>query len=259
MSRRVLIVSDPDDELALAVASRARVAGHEVAHLDHASAARLFSIRVDERGTAVEPTDPIFIRPATANSVLQGDEAFLQNEAFATLWAAVALTSASVVGRPSRWGLWGGASPSALVTEVRGGLASTRREVFCSNPDRAAGWPGDWAAVSLRGGVYDWPDPGPTAGPFRARPYDPDEAYEAVFVVKHQAWRRSLEPLTGLLLEARSVELCRRLRLDFACVWWGVRSDFGQAVPARVVTAPSLREIGPIWPEVSQAILDELS
>lgn len=250
------VVASHTDTLADAVADLARGRGWQVERTTHAVAALATSVEVAREGNQVFPDCALFLRPPLERWPDDDDEAFLQQERLAHLWAAAALGGKAVVNRPTAAGLWGRVTHSSLVTELRAGLAGDRTEVFCTNAGRRA-WPGTWAAARPNGSVVPWP--AASCEPVRARPIWEGEEYEAVVVVGERAWRMSDASLTHLALEEQTVTAFRRLELSFGLAWWAVAPHADRAMPVRFLPAPSFAEVAPRWPQIGQELLRLLS
>jgi hypothetical protein len=253
---RLRVIASSSDHLAGALVKLASEGGWSAEHLTHGEAVRDTTVEVDDAGVSVRPPTALYLRPPFEPPPLDRDKRFLFDERLALLWAAAALNSHAVLNRPSRYGLWGRATPSARVTEHRAGYRSSRPEVFCTHPGERQ-WPGTWAAERGDGIVGPWPTQ--RQGPFRARPVADGEQYEAVTVVRTQAWRRSDEPLAEFDLERRSTSIARTLRLDFAVLWWAIPPAGSAPTLARVAPTPSLDDVGRRWPEIGSALLGALS
>src|SRR5262245_6542373 len=104
MDADLLIVAHQGDELAKSFMDIAVSSGRRPTILEHEEAGRAFSIFVNGRGDRVQPVISTFLRPPIHRPCDDRDEAFLLQESHATLWAAMVLTRAAVIGRPTRWG-----------------------------------------------------------------------------------------------------------------------------------------------------------
>lgn len=256
MTPPLRIVASPGDALAGAFEGLARSRGRGVDRLTHDEAAASISIEVAPDGLRIVPDAALFLRPPLERPAEDEDAAFLQAERQAHLWAAAALSRFPVVNRPTPAGLWGRATYSGAVTERRAGLVSRRNEVFCTDAFLRP-WPGAWAAARPDGVVLPWP--ATQTGPFRARPIDAGEEYEAVIVAGDLAWHRTDTPLWDLELDARSVAAARNLELTFAVVWWAIPPAADSSALVRVVPAPSFADVAPRWPLVGETLLSLLS
>ncbi len=259
--RRLVIVADPDDPVAIDVRDFVIDSGHDAVILDVFDAAQSFTVAFDGSVARVEPVVPLFLRlPAPPLLRLSFDAEFQLNECLAQLWAVAALTPAPVINRPAPGGLGGLVSPSAALTELRAGQPGGSLEIFSARPVRPSAPPADddgdtwWVQDLDTWRAHPWPDPvdGPApapgaVGPFRSRWSDPDPVFESVVVLGDQAWRSSPVDLDGLDLERRSVEIVARLRLDLAAVVWRVSSDLDRAWPVVVEPFPDAEQLRMVW------------
>jgi len=127
-----IVIGHAKDMFAADLAAALTYHGVEACHLDYMAAAQLLTITIDSIRTKVSPTCPLVIRSPAHDSVNCSDARFHFGECVSTVWAAAALTEATVVGRPSAMGFGGRCTPSGLVTERRGGIFNGRPEVFLS-------------------------------------------------------------------------------------------------------------------------------
>lgn len=256
----LLLVCEPDDPVAVGLASVALSRGRRPILLDHDQAGRLFSVASAPDGARVEPEVPIMLRPRTAPPrAMTPDERFLRGEAWATLWAAAALAKSPVINRPGPFGAEGRWSPSGAVTEARAAAPATA-ELFLSQRRRSP--PPDarpWAIEPYGAAARRWLKAGGVSALGRARPLLKGERYECVTVLGDQAWRGSTVDLPALELEARSIEAARKLDLAFVTVTWGIDAAHDAARLARIAPYPSLDQLWPIWAEVTSALLETLT
>jgi hypothetical protein len=255
----VLIVADPNDELACQLHEAVSRRGHRCAILDGPSAARLFTIRVDDDGAHVFPDVPLFIRASawSDDKATSEDERFLRAEAFATLWAAAALCKSPVINRPTPAGSVGRLTISAIASRMGACTGSAYRELHVSDPAIALGKinPPIWGEdidfrtrelSALRANV-----------PARVRSVTLDAGYETISIVGARAFAATNDPRTrraGLL--ARCIEIVARFDLHFATVTWMVGDD--GAVPVRLNAEPSAAELRTCLDAVLEGLCQDL-
>jgi hypothetical protein len=254
----LLVVASRHDPVAALLAEYARARGRTPIVLEHADAARLFTIENGAAGARVEPEVPMLLRPPMPRVPgRDSDTVFLDGECGAVLWAAAALTKAPVLNRPGERGFEGRWSPSGSVTERRADVA-VDAELYASGnggeqPDRRR-----WALEDPRGRTRIWSGADESEGPFRARPVLDDERYECVVVLGERAWRTTLAEIEQFELERRSVDVVARLGLAFAVVTWGVERGLSSVRLARVDPYPRADQLVPVWGEVAPALLEAL-
>jgi hypothetical protein len=256
----LVVVGEPEDRLAAELAARARAEGRSVLFAGIAACIERIVVATSCDSCRVDPDVPMLLRlPPPPATLLPPDEAFHRGERLAMLWAAAALCRSPVINRPGTGGFSGRCSPSAALTEIRAGVFAGRTEVFSRVPPPPAGMDATGGIWCLQDTVTHsttcWPDVPVGIGPYRARPVDPDEAYELVTVVGESAWRASTVPLESLALEARSIALVAALELTFAVVTWAVSRQGARGVPARVNPFPTLEQVRHVWPEVASTLL----
>jgi hypothetical protein len=227
--------------------------------LDGPSAARLFTIRVQDDGVRVEPSPAIFVRPSAwwhDRASGDADEQFLRAEAYATFWAVTALSKAVVINRIPASGGIGRMTAGALAAALH--PANGASDIYASGPELIVEnsdefvWGEDLefrvgAIAELRRGE-----------PLRARRVNPAALYEIVTVVGDRAFPATTDPRTAELeLLDRSAVLCRRLGLHFAAVTWAVDEQGATAI--RLNPAPEEAELRYAWREVSLALCEDLT
>ncbi|MGE7386520.1 hypothetical protein ACQKM2_13690 [Streptomyces sp. NPDC004126] len=256
----LVIVADPEDQVAVEVRDFVRESGHEAAVLDVFDAAQMFTVTVDEDTAVVEPALPMVLRlPAPPLLRISFDAEFQLNECLAHLWAVAALTPAPVINRPAPGALGSSVSASAALTELRAGLPAGSVEVFSSRPPEPDGPPAAGGAGEHGDGaqwwVQDlgswttrpWPEQPAGTGPYRARWSDPEPLFENVVVLGDHAWPCSAVELDGLRLEERSSEVVARLGLLLASVVWRISPDLTSAQPVLVEPFPDVEQLRMVW------------
>ncbi|GGY01123.1 hypothetical protein [Streptomyces hiroshimensis] len=249
----VVIVADPDDEVAAEVRDFVVESGHEAAVLDVFDAAQMFTVTVDGSAAGVEPALPMMLRlPAPPLRRISFDAEFHLHECLAHLWAVAALTTAPVINRPAPGGLGTRVSPSAVLTELRAGLTAGSVEVFSSLPpgpgptaaeEGTQWWVQDLASWTTR----PWPERPGGLGPYRARWSDPDPLFENVVVLGDHAWPCSAVELDGLRLAQRSTGIVARLGLELAAVVWRISPDLARAQPVLIEPFPDVEQLRMVW------------
>jgi hypothetical protein len=258
----IAVVASAADAVARWLARAIAQRGREVLFVDGPAAARLFSIRVSGRDCAVTPQIPMFIRQSAWWSDLPKatpDERFAVSESYSALWSVAALSSAPVINRPDPGGWISHLTAGTIRPFLSAGSAEGMAEVFASSPRHAATDVSDqhqvlWgknveqqtgALSSLRDGI-----------PLRARPVDPDEAYEVITVVGDRAFSATNDPRSSeFALQDRSVKLARQACVHFATVTWSVGAD---AVPVRLNANAHEGELRYARKEVEDALCADL-
>jgi hypothetical protein len=257
----VLIVAWNDDAVARHLSEVLESRGRVTQCMDGPTAARLFTVRVTKEHTTVEPQIPMFVRPSAwwyEEASTDADERFLRAEAYAAFWAAAALSPAPALNRPGRNGpavrmTWGTLGPLTAWCGVNGD-----RETYVSGPELLQGqgldetlWGEDvmWLTApvnQLRPEI-----------PLRARKLNPHAGYEIVTVVGQRGFAATADPLSAELgLVERSIALAQKSEVAFATVTWAV--DETGATPVRLNAAPDEQEVRYVWPEVADALCEEL-
>ncbi|QNA82759.1 hypothetical protein G4G27_01090 [Sphingomonas sp. So64.6b] len=255
----MLIVSEPGDSFANALAGPIAAAGRIPVCLDATAAAQRFTVMVQDGDAIVTPRIPMIIRAPRVSGTRSADARFLQGEALAALWAIGALSTAPVLGRPGPMGFGGGCSLSASVNELRGGLRTDRMELFM----QGATWP-----QSDTGWYFKSPDSleplshdqrAAYPGPQRGRYVRPGEQYEFVLVLGRDAWCRSGQQVAGHDLALDSVMLAERLGLDMALIIWALSEDLHDPYLARITPWPHREDIGFAWDAFASAAISHLT
>ncbi|MGB8842345.1 MAG: hypothetical protein WCC64_14895 [Aliidongia sp.] len=253
----LLIVAGHQDGVATRLQHALETKGHQVFRLDGMSAARIFSINLRSGATSVEPSLPMFVRPSAwwHQGTETADERFLRAEAYATFWAAAALSSSPVINRPGRNGYVGRMTWGAIASTLNSSDGTP--ELHASGPEAIAD-PGEeiWGEdadfrvaplANLRHGL-----------PIRAHKVGINALYEIVTVVGQRAFSATSDPLSsGLDLVSQSLAIARRVGVSFATVTWAV--DERGAVPVRLNAAPEESELRYAWSEVVDALCEELT
>jgi hypothetical protein len=256
----VLIVAGLDDGVALRLRQALEKRGRRVSHHDGPSAARLFTLRVAAGTRKVTPSSPMFVRasawwhePRSESS----DERFLRAEAYATFWAAAALSPAPVINRPGRDGSVGRMTSGALAALSGSPPGASRPESYVSGPEVL----GD-AAEAMWGEDLEF-RVAPVAQfrrgtPLRARELNPGALYEIVTVVGERGFSATQDPRSvELHLEERSAAITRRAAVHFATITWAV-DDTG-ATPVRLNSAPEEFELRYHWNDVADTLCEDLT
>lgn len=266
----LIVVADPQDEVAVEVTAFVTESGHRAELLDVFDAAQLFTVEVRDGTAAVTPELPMFLRPPEPPLRRTGfDAEFQLRECLAQLWAVAALTRAPVINRPAPGGPGSLVSYSAALTELRAGLAAGPAEILASRPPappvpppwEAARW---WIQDRDAGRAMPWtasPDGAEDTaglGPFRARWSDPDPVFEGVVVLAGRAWRCSGADLDELGLEERSVAIAGRLGLTLAALTWRVAPDLSGAALVGVEPFPALEQLRMVWLGFGPRLLEVL-
>ena len=134
----VLIVAYSADPVALRLRLALEDRGERVHCCDGPSAARLFTIRVGSDSTLVVPSLPMFIRSSAwwyQQPTETADEQFLRAEAYATFWAAAALSQSPVINRPARDGSVGRLTWSRLTALQGSDAAGSESEIYVSGQE----------------------------------------------------------------------------------------------------------------------------
>jgi hypothetical protein len=254
-----LIVASPNDKLACRLHAALDRRSRRVSLIDGPSAARLFTIKVDEDGAVVSPDIPLFMRASAwfGAEAASEDERFSRQEAFATLWAAAALCSAPVINRPSSSGSTSRLTISAIASRMGGCAIDTAAELYVSTPAMALGRlvPPVWGE-DIDFDTREFSNLRPDV-PARLRHVDSDAGYEVVSIVGRRAWAASRDPRTQTMnLTARSIEIVQRLKLHFATVVWMESGD--DALPVRVNSEPGAAELGNCLEPVLEGLCQDL-
>ncbi|MET8155851.1 hypothetical protein ABZT47_05720 [Sphaerisporangium sp. NPDC005289] len=253
----LIIVADPEDEVAIEVAEFVTESGHEARVLDVFDAAQMFTVSVRDGVATVTPECPLVLRlPPPPPLRVSFDAEFQYGECLAQLWAVAALTPAPVINRPTPQGLGSRVSVSAALTELRAGVSGGSVEVFAGAPpapaptpppageDAEATW---WVRDEGTGATAPWTDAMTAEGPFRARWSDADPVFEGVVVLGGNAWRCTTADLDDLDLTERSIGIVARLGLDLAAVTWRLAPDLASARLVNVEPFPALEQLRMVW------------
>jgi hypothetical protein len=246
-----------------AVANRSRrdleMTGRQVEMLDGPSAARLFTISVRPDQIVVAPSLPMFVRASAwwyDQSGASADEQFLRAEAYATFWAAAALSKTPVINRTGPRGGVGRMTAGALAAAI--GAADPVFDIHASGPEIIEAnadetiWGEDFefrvaSIAEMRHGE-----------PLRARKVNLAALHEIVTVVGSRAFSATADPRTAELgLLEHSLALCRALELHFATITWAI--DGQGATPVRLNPAPEEPDLRYAWRDVSEALCADLT
>jgi hypothetical protein len=255
----VLIVAGDEDRVAARLVRDFENDGRRVLRLDGPSAARLFTVQVGPDEIVVSPSPPIFVRASAwwhPRGEADADERFLRAEAYATFWAATALSKAPVINRAGRNGGGGRLQAGAIAAAVA--AAERVVEIHASGPEMCDGgadrtlWGEDLefrigTIASLRRNE-----------PLRARRLNPAALYEIVTVVGDRGFAATTDPRTAeLALVEQSLAACANLAVHFATVTWAI--DEQGATPVRLNPSPDEAELRYAWREVSRALRLDLT
>ncbi len=256
--------------------------------LDGPAAARLFTIKISGGAAEVTPALPMFIRTSAwwrTEPPANSDERFIIGENHSAVWAAAALSSATVINRPGPSGWFEHLTPAAMRPFVDEAFAPSLAEVYASGPEHAmhgvaertvaehgvAEVAGDSdgtpTATAIKPARVLWGKnveraAGPVAElsprvPLRARMIDPQALYEVVTVVGERAFTATSDKRAfDLGLAERSVLLAQRAGVHFATITWSVQDD--TAEPARVNASPRDGDLRFAWTEAEQALCEDL-
>jgi hypothetical protein len=260
LSGTVLIVAGAADTVATRLRGILETAGQRVAYLDGPSAARIFTVRVTENSTSVLPIIPMFIRASAWWHDMtreNTDERFLRAEAYATFWAATALSPAVVINRPRKDVNIDRLTAGMIATQVSSGAWSLDPEVYASGPEVISGehddslWGEDIECTvapvrDLRRGV-----------PLRARKLNPHAHYEIVTVVGSRAFLATQDARSSELnVVHTSVSLAQAVGMHFGTIIWAI--DDEGATPVRLNACPEEAELRYAWKEVATALCEDL-
>jgi hypothetical protein len=198
------------------------------------------------------------------------DERFTVGENHSMVWAVTALSSSTVINRPSRNGWVDHFTPGAIAPLVDGEVRHALAEVYASSPavvGIAGDQPGRTPSRGPEGTGVPWGKnvdqaTGPVTDlapgtPLRARLVDPDALYELVTVVGGRAFVSTNDPRSKeLRLQERSAHLAQRAGLHFASLTWAVHND--RAEPVRLNSDVRESEARYAWPEVEDALCEDL-
>ncbi len=255
----VLIVAHHDDGVARQLRQALENRGGRVHCFDGPSAARLFTIRLGSDSISVAPCLPMFVRSSAwwyQEPAEDADEQFLRAEAYATFWAAAALSQSLVINRPACDGSVGRLTWSRLTALQGLQPAESESEIHISgqevlNTDDSI-WGEDWDFQVLPAAQFK------RGTPLRARKLNPSALYEIVTVVGERGFSATADPRTieSHLVE-RSVAIARRVEVHFASITWAI--DENGAAPVRLNPAPHEFELRDNWAEVMNALCEELT
>lgn len=288
-----LIVGSPDDLLSQAIQQDFAQRGKKVSVLEPMAAAQLFTVAIRHGQVRVSPDLPMLLRPTTPDLMQPDfDHAFHHGEALSTLWAVAAACQSPVLNRPTPKSLWGLTSVSTVLTQQRAKLPVDTEECFTGHRPSKIDLPVDWQvdlpadlpadlnSISGNGSssrpdsrqpeqawfiqdmgnfsVTQAPAVPSGHGPYRSRHTYRQGRYEQVVVLVDRAWRSTQVPLGELGLERRSIELLRKLELDFGVVIWNVTPDLAAATLAKVEIFPTLEQVGWVWDQLSARLYQEI-
>lgn len=236
----VLIVANPTDQLAFQLHEAVSRRGRRAVFVDGPSAARMFTITIDQSGEHVSPDVPLFLRASAwwGDNATSEDERFLRSETFSALWAAAALCRSPVINRPTPAGSLSRLTVSAIASSMGACTGNAHRELYVSDPAIARGRidPPIWGEdiefrtrelSALRANV-----------PARVRSITLDVDYQTILVVGPRAFTAAGNPADLL---SRSVEIAAHFDLHFASVTWMIGTD--GAIPVRLSADPVAAEL----------------
>jgi hypothetical protein len=254
----VLVVAGAEDEFALAIRAEIARRGRSVAMLDGPSAARLFTIRVKSAGTQVSPAMPMFMRASAWSSsfteVDDADRRFLNEEAFATLWAAAYSMPACVINRPPTKGSIWRLTSSCFIggSENFVGLEefyASGPELLCNLSGSIWGEDTDFRSAELSALRLD--------RPVRARVINDLAEYEIVTVVGNEAYCATTDIRSKKAnLRERSLAVVHSYKLHFATMTWALDQDM--VAPVRLNAEPGLAELRTCFDEARATIVRDL-
>jgi hypothetical protein len=259
MQSKILIVADDNDQVATRLGIALEKRERSILRLEGPSAARIFTLRGLPRASVVSPNLPMFIRPSAwmhTRSAKNSDEHFLREEAYATFWAAAALSSALVINRPTSSGP-AGQFTSTRITAALGMATVPGPEVHASGPEMI----NDPTNETWGENVHFQSGPVallPPEVPLRARKVHQDALYEIVTVVGSRAFPATMDPrTTELRLASRSVSIAQKFKLHFATITWSI--DRAGATPVRLNATPEEAELQYTWNETVNALCEDLT
>lgn len=250
----VIIIRNPEDDLADAVAQALPSHGKTPVQLSVAEGASAFTVWSDHSGGRVEPDRPLLLRPFSGTGYRPGEDGsarFHYAERLGLLWAAGALMRSAVINRPGPYGFSGKCRPAASLTALECGEFDGRLEVF---------FRGDPAQYASFGGLVEdlqqfrFVDAAEAPhGIYRARDGCRIAGYYPVAVVGEKAFPclrgREAPPRTLEL----SVEATAKLGLRLSLLFWGVVEE--NPFLASVVPWPNLWQLG----EQRDLVVDEIA
>ena len=257
----MVVICGPSDRLAVDFCRAATAHGRRAERWTCAEAAsRLTIARAGCRAT-VRPHVPLLLRYAEMPwQSPTAEQRFHFSEMWSLVWAAAAITSATVINRPGSQGLIAAVSPSSAVLRRRAHVRSDECEVFASHEPKPRGPSHEWWLQPLRPGSPTEPGDGSEAtSPVRAGHIPEELVARSVTVVGGAVFPASDQSASrDGRLHRLSREVCSALGLLFASVTWGV-TPTGEAVRlGRVSPCPTLEDVGPAWPEIARSLLDLL-
>jgi len=254
---QVLIVAHQNDAVAFRLRQELECRGAMVHYYNGPSAARLFTIHVGSHSTSVAPSLPMFVRPSAwcQQPADHADEQFLRAEAYATFWAAAALSPSLVINRPWPDGSVGRLTWGKLTAVLDSHPAGSDSEIYVSGREifkaDDSTWGEDWEFHVSRIAQFK------SGTPLRARKVSPGTLYEIVTVVSERGFPATADPRTvEFQLVERSVALAEKAGVYFASITWAV--DENGAAPVRLNPAPQQFELRYNWHQVADALCEGL-
>lgn len=250
----IAVVDEADDLLGASFARWAAGQGVPVVRHRLAGAARAMTVVVAGGRVEVSPAWSLLLRPLRSpEPPASPDTRFGWSEAFATLWAAAALSGRPVVNRPDAWGWLSGLSASIVRNQRRAGLPVPAAEAY-------------WHQLPPPGGYryHQDLDTRQTAGDpamirfGRSRALPATRGWEQVVVVGGEGFRVISAGAGDPDPVPASLAVADRLSLSFATVSWAVPAGPGPAVLAQVNPFPTLHECRPVICQVFPALLRRL-
>ncbi len=250
----LLLVAATHDRFAQRFRKFVTNAGKRVHLIDGLSAARLFTIRVEQETTLVTPVLPMLIRSSAwwhEDCNHDEDEDFLRAEAYAAFWAAASLSPAPVINRPGRHGTTSYLTTGEIASICGGKYSSSVTEFHVSDPTLIGCPQGMWGedANYLSAPLATF---GQTSC-VRARRISDTAVYEVITVVAGDFFAATTDPRTTQFgLGERSLAVVKELGLGFATVTWSVEEN--DVVAVRVNASPEDHEVQYAWSDISIAL-----
>jgi hypothetical protein len=256
------VVAHPGDRVADAVGARAGSRGLSVSRVSFGRFARWVTVALTGSRATVTPSAPVLLRTTWESSGDDPDARFLRLEAHAQAWAACALTAATVINRPSEFGLTGSSDHLTPLSLLRARARDPACQVQISPEIYSSDWlepDGDWTAQDLisfdTAAVPRRPE---GDGPYRFRRWRPARRYATVTVVDACGWAvdHAGSAHDSSLVEP-TVAIVRALGLRFGAITWALPGSAAPAV-ARIDPHPASWRMGPHLDTIAEALLEAL-
>jgi hypothetical protein len=253
-----LIISEKDDELALALLEVATNAGLSVQLRSYSEAAIGITLTVVGKVCEVVPDVPTFFRlPRALPAVFDSDQRFHHNERLAALWASLSLSRSTVINRPDCYGLLSRCSNFTTITNRRVGV-EINTEILCSSdPVSAVGrtrqnW---WIEDLKTGHLKALPDLPNGVGPYRCCGAWSQSKYSLVVVIGEQTSIVRPGDECPYHVREASKTLVSGIGLTFGVIGWEIASDGRRARVIAVNPHPALSELSQVWCSVAPAVI----